>query len=56
MFLKPLADLRFQAIDWFKLLTFVAERLFGKAWREYFVVLYEDSSVIWEDEFTIIPI
>ncbi len=23
------------------------ERLFGKAWREEFVVLYEDSSVIW---------
>ena len=26
---------------------FFAERLFGKAWREHFVVLYEDSSVIW---------
>lgn len=23
------------------------KRLFGKAWREHFVVLYEDSSVIW---------
>ena len=23
------------------------ERLFGKAWREEFVVLYEDSSLIW---------
>ena len=23
------------------------ERLFGKAWKEEFVVLYEDSSVIW---------
>lgn len=28
-------------------LTFVIERLFGKTWREEFVVLYEDSSVIW---------
>jgi hypothetical protein len=26
---------------------FVSERLFGKAWREEFVVLYEDSSLIW---------
>ena len=26
---------------------FYLERLFGKAWREEFVVLYEDSSVIW---------
>ena len=26
---------------------FFTERLFGKAWREEFVVLYEDSSVIW---------
>ena len=26
---------------------FPPERLFGKAWREEFVVLYEDSSVIW---------
>ena len=24
-------------------------RLFGKAWREEFVVLYEDSTVIWEE-------
>ena len=24
-----------------------SERLFGKAWREEFVVLYEDSSLIW---------
>ena len=23
------------------------ERLFGKAWKEEFVVLYEDSSLIW---------
>ena len=27
--------------------SFFSERLFGKAWREEFVVLYEDSSVIW---------
>ena len=27
-----------------------AGRLFGKAWREEFVVLYEDSSVIWEED------
>jgi hypothetical protein len=27
--------------------TSFAERLFGKTWREEFVVLYEDSSVIW---------
>ena len=26
---------------------FFPERLFGKAWREEFVVLYEDSSLIW---------
>ena len=25
----------------------LSERLFGKAWREEFVVLYEDSSLIW---------
>ena len=24
-----------------------SERLFGKAWKEEFVVLYEDSSLIW---------
>ena len=29
----------------------ISERLFGKAWREHYVVLYEDSSVIWEDMF-----
>ena len=27
--------------------TVLSERLFGKAWREEFVVLYEDSSLIW---------
>ena len=27
--------------------NFLSERLFGKAWREEFVVLYEDSSLIW---------
>ena len=29
------------------LLFLLSERLFGKAWREEFVVLYEDSSLIW---------
>ena len=29
------------------MLVVILERLFGKAWREEFVVLYEDSSLIW---------
>ena len=32
---------------WFSLFSIPSERLFGKAWREEFVVLYEDSSLIW---------
>ena len=31
----------------FDLFVAIPERLFGKAWREEFVVLYEDSSLIW---------
>ena len=31
-------------------LLFVSERLFGKAWREEWVVLYEDSTIAWFKE------
>ena len=38
-----------QSFKMFSTISFFlsSERLFGKAWREEFVVLYEDSSLIW---------